>query len=266
MPHKLTASATSNETKAERARRYLTGGGVAREDSDDELGLEDYPWEWIRRRDSQTEDGHTQGHESDDEEDDKIIGARMGDFECLIGDCVLLKAEGSNEAWIGLICEFEEGEEEDAKGANFMWFSTEREIRNKEKKRTDALPNEVYITPSWDVNPLSSINGRASIVSLNTFKEKYPSMKIPRNSKDHGKMFICRRGCNTRTATYTEEFIWEETYQGAEDIYDLVERVKSQTKATRKRRREDAAYERDAIGVCPSRASGLQILIGIGRS
>ena len=255
MPHRTIASGASEKSKVEQARRYLTGGGVAREDSDDELGLEDYPWEWIRKGEFEKDDGNKLGRDIDDREDDKIIGARMGDFECYIGDCVLLKAEGSNEAWIGLICEFEEGEEEDEKGANFMWFSTVREIRNKQKKRTDALPNEVYITPSWDVNLLASINGRVSIVSLNAFHKKYPSGKIPRNSKDYGKMFICRRGCNTRTATYTDEFIWEETYQGAEDIYDLVERVKSQTKATTKRRRDDAAYERDAIEVCQSRAT-----------
>jgi origin recognition complex subunit 1 len=53
-------------------------------------------------------------------------------------------------------------------------------------------------------------------------------------------VFICRRGCNTRTATYTEEFTWEKVYRGAEDILDLVDLVQSQTKATRrKRKRED---------------------------
>lgn len=62
----------------------------------------------------------------------------MGSFECRVGDCVLLKAEGNNEAWVGLICEFMEDEDE-GKAANFMWFSTETEIRNKEKKRTDFM-------------------------------------------------------------------------------------------------------------------------------
>jgi origin recognition complex subunit 1 len=63
----------------------------------------------------------------------------MGNFECRLGDAVLLKAEGGNEAWVGIICDFFEDEEEDAKMANFMWFSTPREIRNKAKKRMDAL-------------------------------------------------------------------------------------------------------------------------------
>ena len=100
---------------------------MAREDSDDELGLEDYPWEWIY---SEGKDARRRA----------IIGAHMGNFQCRLGDCVLLKAEGSNEAWVGLIVAFEEDEVEDEKMANFMWFSTEKEIRNKQKKRTDALP------------------------------------------------------------------------------------------------------------------------------
>lgn len=126
MPHKV----SRNElTKAERAKQYVSRGGVAREDSDDELGLEDHPWEWIY--------SSAQGRKKGQPE---IIGARMGSFQCEVGDCVLLKAEGTNEAWIGLICEFEDDEEQNEKVANFMWFSTEREIRNQQKKRTDCLP------------------------------------------------------------------------------------------------------------------------------
>jgi origin recognition complex subunit 1 len=76
-----------------------------------------------------------------------------------------------------------------------------------------------------------------SVVSPDNFQRKYPSGRIPRTSKDYGKLFICRRGCNTRTATYTDEFVWEDIYKGEEDISELIERVKSQTKATRKRKR-----------------------------
>ncbi len=90
------------------------------------------------------------------------------------------------------------------------------------------------------MNPLTSINGRASIVSIETFNSKYPSGKVPRSSRDYGKIFICRRGCNTRTATYTDEFKWEEIYSSADDITPLIERVQRQTKATRKRKRGDA--------------------------
>ncbi|KAL2059671.1 hypothetical protein ABVK25_000964 [Lepraria finkii] len=224
MPHSTRKPSEKSITKAERARQYLIEGGVTREDSDDELGLEDYPWEWIYSSEP--------GSESD------IIGARMGDFQCMIGDCVLLKAEGNGEAWIGLICHFEEDEEDSEKMANFMWFSTDREIRNKQKKRTDALANEVYITPSWDNNPLTSINGRATVVSRKTFEKRYPNGKVPRSSKDYGKIFICRRGCNTRTATYTDEFVWDDVYQSADDILPLIERIQNQTKATRKRKKK----------------------------
>ncbi len=120
---------TTHSTKVERARQYLSGGGVTREDSDDELGLEDHPWQWIYSDNLQGANGEF-----------GIVGARMGNFQCTIGDCVLLKAEGTGGAWIGLICGFQDDDEEDEKAANFMWFSTEREIRNKQKKRTDALP------------------------------------------------------------------------------------------------------------------------------
>ncbi|KAL8944098.1 MAG: hypothetical protein Q9216_000689 [Gyalolechia sp. 2 TL-2023] len=234
MPHRKSSHPTS---KAERARQYLRGGGILREDSDDELGLEDHPWEWI----------YSSVTSQDGTEPEQIVGARMGEFQCAIGDCCLLKAEGTSEAWVGIICAFEEDEDDGEKAANFMWFSTEKEIRNKQKKRTDALANEVYITPSWDVNPLSSINGKATIVSAETFRKKYPSGKVPRTSKDYGKIFICRRGCNTRTATYTEGFAWEDIYRGAEDLLELVDYVKTQTKATRKRKQDadDPAIDYD---------------------
>lgn len=98
------------------------------------------------------------------------------------------------------------------------------------------LKNELYTTPSWDYNPLASINGKAKVMSLESFQKQFPSGKIPKHSKDFGKVFVCRRGCNTRTATYTDEFIWEDIYQGAEDIANLIELVKTGTKATRNAR------------------------------
>ena len=134
MPHKSSPNASS---KAARARQFLRTGGVLREDSDDELGLDDHPWEWI----------YPEAIDDDEEaEPNQIIGARMGDFRCSVGDCCLLKAEGTNEAWVGIICAFEEDEDGD-KGANFMWFSTEKEIRNKQKKRMDTLPVGCFQLP-----------------------------------------------------------------------------------------------------------------------
>ena len=65
----------------------------------------------------------------------------MGSFDVQIGDCILIKGEGlKNEAYVGMACEFEEGEDEDDMMCNVMWFSTESEIRSGTKKRTDFLP------------------------------------------------------------------------------------------------------------------------------
>ena len=168
MPHQTGSKSPRQwQSKAQRARQYLTSGGVAREDSDDELGLEDHPWEWIYENDGSREADVAFADDSNqlssEGEGDvaaalitrasgpgrkrrlnqapkvkrNIVGARMGSFECRVGECVLLKAEGTNEAWVGIIVEFSEDENE--KSANFMWFATDKEIRNKEKKRTDAL-------------------------------------------------------------------------------------------------------------------------------
>lgn len=97
----------------------------------------------------------------------------------------------------------------------------------------------MYITPTYDDNPLESINGTAIIMSEQEFYVKYPIGKIPRNAKGYGKTFICRRGCNTRTSTYTEEFKWEDLYDGSEKSLDqLRQRLENDTMATRKRRPE----------------------------
>lgn len=126
--------------------------GIAREDSDDELGDDDLPWEWIYETQPPERNGQDANGEGERKRrkvaGDKIVGARTGAFECRVGDCVLLKAEGSNEAWVGIICEFvDDAEDQDGDGmaANFMWFSTEAEIRNKEKKRTDFY----WVRANW---------------------------------------------------------------------------------------------------------------------
>lgn len=105
--------------------------------------------------------------------------------------------------------------------------------------------NELYISPSWDVNPLASINGKARVMSLDKFLARYPSGKIPRSSSEFGKTFVCRRGCNTRTATYTSEFIWEGVYRGSQDLFTLMDLVENGTKATRKRRRAKSPSPQD---------------------
>ncbi|KAK2011250.1 ATPase [Colletotrichum eremochloae] len=220
-------------------RQSARSTGVAREDSDDELGVDDFPWEWIYdSADAKTGEPTVSNGTPDRKRkrlsaEARVRGARMGNFQCHIGDCVLLKAEGSKEAWVAIICDFLE-DDDGEKAASFMWFSTEKEIRNKERKRLDFLPNELYISPSWDVNPLAAINGKAIVLSYQEFFSKYPSGKVPRTSSDHEKTFICRRGCNTRTATYTDEFVWEDVYNASEQgVFDLIEFVKSHTKPSR---------------------------------
>ena len=141
------------ETPGRRKRAPKVLPGITRADSDDELGTEDHPWEWIYNDD---DNGDSDGDGEAPEEEPKgkgtgrkrkrsqiksrkIIAARMGSFQCQLGDTVLLKAEGSNEAWVGIICNFQDDEEEDEKVAEFMWFSTEKEIRKSDKKRQDCL-------------------------------------------------------------------------------------------------------------------------------
>ncbi|OAA79955.1 origin recognition complex subunit 1 [Akanthomyces lecanii RCEF 1005] len=231
-----------------RAQRKRPAQGVLRDDSDDELGTADIPWEWIYQDDVVPRDDNEEGERKRRKvAGNPIVGARLGAFECRIGDTVLLKADGSNEAWVAIICEFVKDDGEGDKAANFMWFSTEKEIRNKDKKRSDFYWNELYLSPSWDVNSLASINGKARVMSLDKFLSRHPSGKIPRSSPEHGKTFVCRRGCNTRTATYTNEFLWEDIYSGADDLFGLMDMIEKDTKATRRKRRAKSPEPGDSV-------------------
>lgn len=132
-------------SRAETARQFLTKGAVLRADSDDELGYEDHPWEWIYAKPDTdaappSENATPRKRKAAPTSLAKrIVGARMGSFRCRVGDAVLLKAEG-NQAWVGIICDFHEDVEDEEKMARFLWFSSEKEIRNQSKKRTDFLP------------------------------------------------------------------------------------------------------------------------------
>ncbi|KAI0443285.1 ATPase [Xylaria telfairii] len=165
----------------------------------------------------------------------QIIGARNGEFEFHVGDCVLLKTDGANQVWAAIIIDFVEADEDGDMAADFLWFSPENEIRNGPRKRSDFLSNELYITSSSDINSLASINGEARIMSHQAFSREFPSGKVPRSSPAYNKTFVCRRGCNTRTTTYTPEFIWEDIFSGGfDDISKLIKLVQSGTKSTRK--------------------------------
>ncbi|KAF2638046.1 origin recognition complex subunit 1 [Massarina eburnea CBS 473.64] len=234
-------------SRVEKARQYLRDGAILREDSDDELGYEDHPWEWIYDDDADEPQPTPQAPSRKRKAapipgQKRIVGARMGSFECKQGDTVFLKAEG-NQAWVGIICDLFEDDDDGEKMARFMWFSSEKEIRNKSTKRTDFLPNELYICPAFDNNALETINGTAKIVS----QEEFQRGQGKKASKDYGKIFVCRRGCNTRTTTYTPEFKWEDVYRGADDLQALIELVESQTKATRKRNQAQKEAEDDFV-------------------
>lgn len=214
-------------TKIEQARHILSGCGVQREDSDDELGQEDHPWEWIYEGSGKSQN---------------IVGARMGSFSCYLGDVVLLQAPSKNEAWVAMLQDFTEGETEDDDGelvvekqATMLWFAGEKEIRSK-RKRTDCQSMELYMTANSDLNALSTINGKAQMLSEGEYSRLYPDGKVPSSSKHYGKTFICRRGVNPRTATYTEPFVWEDVYQGKDDMENLVELVESQTIKSRRKK------------------------------
>jgi hypothetical protein len=68
-----------------------------------------------------------------------IRGARAGDESYYLGDCVLLRAEGSSQYWVAIIQEFLV-DDEGRKAALFVWFSNQKEVMNSTRKRTDALP------------------------------------------------------------------------------------------------------------------------------
>lgn len=172
------------KSNIDHARKLLRG--VVREDSDDELGDEDLPWEWIY---GGLEDPNTPDDDSPTNTPSKkrlsqregkarkIIGAKVGNhFECQIGDCLLIKGEGlSGEAYVGMACEFteEDGEME----CNVMWFSTEFEIKSK-NKRTDYLPVCFYT--------LYLCNQTTSLCCLCTDREASMSCtSIPVGTKSH---------------------------------------------------------------------------------
>ncbi|KAF3904373.1 hypothetical protein AA313_de0210301 [Arthrobotrys entomopaga] len=261
----LPGRAASQKARLNQARLLLRGqksskGQIEREDSDDELGDEDIPWTWIypdsngplspvssnktpadasnakkRRRDgSPVNRAETT--------DVKPIGAKCGSFECKIGDILLLKADGTKAAWVGLAVDFDT--KEDEMQARIMWFSTHSEIRNRAKKRSDYIPHEVYITPTFDWNPVESINGKAEMLSEKAFKAQFPTGNIPTKSPKRGKVFLCRRACDVRPARYSEEFDWDDLYHGENtDLDKFKDWVKENTSPRSSRKSKDADFE-----------------------
>lgn len=139
-----------SQTNAEKARKALSGNTSDDVSSGDELGLHQNDWEWIYEvaADGRQQDQGEQPQQSarrrrlsakmQNSKPGKIVGVKLGHFECRLGDPVVLRA-GRNETWVAIIQEFIDDAAEDDKMARFMWFSTPSEIRNKSKRRTDAL-------------------------------------------------------------------------------------------------------------------------------
>ncbi|GFF39708.1 origin recognition complex subunit 1 [Aspergillus udagawae] len=249
----------------QRAQLWMTKGGLVRDDSDDELGDEDLPWHWIY--DAEEEDTKSKDTTpATDEPETKsarrraarpnakrrrnIIGARMGSFECRLGQVVLLKSPEPGKDWVGIITDFLEEEDDEAedgvvKSVNIMWLASPDEFMStKNRRRADALPNEQYLTADFNVNPITSINGKATVMSKDAFFAKYPDGTPPKGKEElaeFNKCIICRRGVNQLQGRYTDEFIWEDVYR-EDKVHDLITMVKDGLKAAKKRKHVDDDY------------------------
>ena len=243
-------------------RQWLTKGGLARNDSDDELGVEDIPWHWVYAAEPQTEDGgdaaktptrKRKAKAMNEPPKKRIIGAQMGDFSCSIGDAVLLKSPEQGKDWVGIISHFSEVNEdnEDEMNASIMWFCSPEELSRGSKKsrmRTDILPNESFITADFNLNPLESISGKAVVLSKTAFLKKYPGGKPPRKKAAaalYEKTVLCRRGIKQRNGRYTEDFDWHKMYGGVEDLFALVNWIDEQTKGRQKPVQDDNKGDKD---------------------
>ncbi|KAJ5279780.1 Origin recognition complex subunit 1 [Penicillium angulare] len=248
----------SRPNARQRAQQWMTKGGLVREDSDDELGDEDHPWDWIyAENEGETEKNNDIPQKSSKrrtsrpaKKKERIVGARMGSFECRIGQVVLLKSPEAGKDWVGLIVDFVEEEDEDAeneiiKSATIMWLASPDEfLSTRNKRREDALPNEQYLTADFNTNPLYSISGKATIMSKDAFFSKYPNGAPPKDKDqlaEFNKSIVCRRGVNQLQGRYTEEFVWEEVYR-PDSVYGLIDMVKEGLKAARKRKAIDSEY------------------------
>lgn len=243
-----------------RNQQWMTKGALVRDDSDDELGDEDLPWEWMYADEPQTEADAEEKPASPEkparrrrssrpaQKKRAIIGARMGSFECRVGQVVLLKSPEPGKDWVGIVTEFLEEEDEDEedevlKSARIMWFASPDEfLSTRNKRRADALPNEQYLTADFNTNPLSSINGTGIVMSKDAFYAKYPNGSPPKDKTqlaEYNKCIVCRRGVSQVQGRYTDEFVWEDIYN-EDNIFELINMVKENLKAARKRKNVDS--------------------------
>jgi hypothetical protein len=162
------ASRQKRIQKANVAKRGLTGRRPLIEDSDeDELSQPD--WEFV----FEEEDGENDKEAADEDAfskarrrtsrqvakgstnfNKKIITARKGQFECTVGDCVMvLHGEDSYEAWSGIIKSFEldkfhpDGE---PMRATIKWFANPSEV-HVSKRRNDVLEVSQKFKELWHI-------------------------------------------------------------------------------------------------------------------
>ncbi|KIW11937.1 hypothetical protein PV08_09210 [Exophiala spinifera] len=249
----------------QRQKKYATKGGLHREDSDDELGYEDHPWQWVYSDEGATYSPDEEKTPSKKRKADalstsakkrQIIGAQMGSFSVKVGDAILLKSPEQGKDWVGLICAFSETDEdgEDEMSVYIQWFCTPEELAfgKRSKILADVLPNESYITTDFNMNPLTAINGKATVLSKDAFFQKYPGGQPPKSksaANKYSKTILCRRGVKQRTLQFTEDFVWDEIYKGPENLLDLIDWIKEQTKGNKRRaaaKQEDLDYNQKA--------------------
>ncbi|PYH92197.1 putative origin recognition complex subunit Orc1 [Aspergillus ellipticus CBS 707.79] len=131
------------------------------------------------------------------------------------------------------------------KSAYIMWFASPDEFMStKNKRRADALPNEQYLTADFNVNPLTSINGKATVMSKDAFFAKYPDGAPPKGKDElaeYNKCIVCRRGVKQVQGRYTDEFVWEDVYR-EDKIFDLIAMIKDGLKGAKKRKPVDNEY------------------------
>lgn len=166
----MTAQTTpQTNTHSTRGRKRAFSAAVASEASDDNSEAEELSWEWLYSTEPDNgEKGDGDRKRRRVSASSKIVGARYGDFECRVGDTVMLKAgDVSNGTWAAIICDFREDGETGEMSANFMWFLTEKEIRNTERKRKDFHWVCIVATPLYLGTDVYSSNhqSRTSCIS-----------------------------------------------------------------------------------------------------
>ena len=270
-----------------RQKKWLTKGGLQRDDSDDELGYEDHPWDWVYEDDGARDDGTASskkrkaGAMTASNRKRKIIGAKMGAFSVKIGDSVLLKSPEAGKDWVALICAFSEVDDEDEEEmcAHVQWFCTPDELafsKRSNKPQPQVLPNESYITADFNLNPLTAINGKATVLGEKAFLAEYPEGKEPKSKaakNQYTKTIMCRRGVKQRSIIFTEDFVWEEMYTGPKAMLSLLDWVREQTKVRRSQEKDDEyslkrdrEVDEDVLPMTPKKKRKMSIAPGTPKS